>query len=176
MNEIASRLLTEIKKSHFWISSILPEDYWVLYRMMVEFAAYLGRSGSVFVNPQDLEKLLSQKVFTGAFLWHSDSPHPAGYALYFPKTHSFSGRTILWVEDVYVRPQFRQRGAGRFFMISLAEEALIRGWGGLEFEVARSNASAISFYKKLGALEQESMALCSWDEDDITDFVESLPK
>jgi GNAT superfamily N-acetyltransferase len=82
---------------------------------------------------------------------------PAGYALFFATFSSFVGRPGLFVEDVFVRPRFRRQGIGKEFFRRLAQRAVERNYGRMEFSVLDWNKPALDFYKSLGAV-----ALTDW--------------
>jgi GNAT superfamily N-acetyltransferase len=74
-----------------------------------------------------------------------------GFALYFFTYSTFMGRPTLYLEDLFVLPDERGRGAGRALLRALARIALRRGCGRLEWAVLDWNAPAIRFYQRLGA-------------------------
>jgi GNAT superfamily N-acetyltransferase len=76
---------------------------------------------------------------------------PAGFALFFHNYSTFLGRPGIFLEDLFVRPEFRGRGVGRALLGRLAAIATSRGCGRLEWAVLDWNESAIGFYRKLGA-------------------------
>jgi len=76
---------------------------------------------------------------------------PAGYAFYFETYSSFLARPTLYLEDIFVRPEFRGRKAGIALFRFLAREALDRGCGRMEWVVLDWNHPAIDFYGRLGA-------------------------
>jgi len=76
---------------------------------------------------------------------------PAGFALFFPNFSTFLGRPGLYLEDLFVRPEYRGRGYGRALLIHLARLAVERGCGRFEWSVLDWNEQAIGFYKALGA-------------------------
>lgn len=75
----------------------------------------------------------------------------AGFALFFPNFSTFLGRPGLYLEDLFVRPEFRGRGYGRALLIHLARLAVERGCGRFEWSVLDWNEQAIGFYRALGA-------------------------
>jgi len=81
----------------------------------------------------------------------------AGFALFFHNYSTFLGRPGIFLEDLFVRPDARGRGAGRALISRLAAIAVERGCGRLEWAVLDWNESAIGFYRKLGAT-----ALSDW--------------
>jgi GNAT superfamily N-acetyltransferase len=76
---------------------------------------------------------------------------PAAFALFFHNFSTFLGRRGLYLEDLFVRPQFRGRGYGRALLVHLARIAVDRGCGRFEWAVLDWNAAAIGFYESLGA-------------------------
>ena len=75
----------------------------------------------------------------------------AGFALYFHNFSTFLAKPGIYLEDLYVRPQFRGQGCGEALLKHLARTALARGCGRLEWAVLDWNQRAIDFYKSLGA-------------------------
>jgi GNAT superfamily N-acetyltransferase len=76
---------------------------------------------------------------------------PAGFALFFHNFSTFLGRRGLYLEDLFVRPQYRGLGLGKRLMIHLAKLATERGCGRFEWSVLDWNEPAIRFYRSLGA-------------------------
>ena len=76
---------------------------------------------------------------------------PVGFALYFFTFSTFLGRPTLYLEDLFVLPAERGRGAGRALLGELARIAVRRGCGRMEWAVLDWNAPSIRFYRKLGA-------------------------
>jgi GNAT superfamily N-acetyltransferase len=75
----------------------------------------------------------------------------AGYAICFPIYSTFQG-PALFLEDVYVRPQYRDKGIGKALIGEVAAMALREACGTLRWEVLAWNQPAIDFYKRLGAI------------------------
>jgi GNAT superfamily N-acetyltransferase len=76
---------------------------------------------------------------------------PIGFALYFFTYSTFVGRPTLYLEDLFVLPEERGRGAGRALLAELARIAVRRGCGRLEWAVLDWNEKAFRFYRRLGA-------------------------
>ena len=76
---------------------------------------------------------------------------PAGFALFFPNFSTFLGKPGLYLEDLFVRPEYRRQGLGLALMKRLAQIAVERGRGRFEWSVLDWNEPAIGFYESLGA-------------------------
>ena len=77
---------------------------------------------------------------------------PAGFALWFRNYSTFLARPGIYLEDLFVFPAFRGCGIGRRLLEHLAEIAVSRGYGRLEWAVLDWNVDAIRFYESLGAV------------------------
>jgi len=80
---------------------------------------------------------------------------PAGFALYFHNYSTFLGKPGLYLEDLYVEPAARKHGVGRALLRHLAQLALDRGCGRLEWAALDWNRLAIDFYLGLGAVAMD---------------------
>jgi len=86
---------------------------------------------------------------------------PAGYAMFFHCYSSFEGRAAIYLEDVYVRTQYRGKGIGKAVIGYLAEMAAKDSLCGVRWQVLDWNAPAIEFYRRLGAQLQEDRKVFS---------------
>lgn len=84
-------------------------------------------------------------------LMAEDRGRAIGYAIYLFTYSSFLARPTLYLEDVFVLPEARGRGAGKAFFKALRREAAREGCGRMEWVVLRWNKPAIKFYDSLGA-------------------------
>lgn len=75
----------------------------------------------------------------------------AGYALFFEFYSTFQGRTGLFLDDIFVRPQFRKKGIGQALLAHVARVAWEESYFCVRWEVLNWNTPAIEFYKRLGA-------------------------
>ncbi len=75
----------------------------------------------------------------------------AGFAVYFHNFSTFAGRRGMYLEDLFVFPQFRRKGLGRKLLAYVARAAVERDCGRFEWAALDWNEAAISFYTRLGA-------------------------
>jgi GNAT superfamily N-acetyltransferase len=81
--------------------------------------------------------------------WRGDTP--LGFALYYYNFSTFLARPGLYLEDLYVRPEHRGQGVGEALLKHLAQIAVQRGCGRMEWSVLNWNRRAIEFYERMGA-------------------------
>ena len=84
----------------------------------------------------------------------------AGFALFFHNYSTFLGQPGIYLEDLYVVPEWRGHGLGRRLLTHLAQLALERHCGRLEWSVLDWNEPAIGFYRKLGARLMDDWSIC----------------
>ena len=80
-----------------------------------------------------------------------DDETAVGYAIFFPHFSTFRGQRGFFLEDIYIREDFRGRGVGEMMLKHIANLAKSRGFERIDFQVLEWNAPAIGFYEKLGA-------------------------
>jgi len=84
---------------------------------------------------------------------------PAGFALFFHNYSTFLAQRGLYLEDLFVKPEFRGHGVGRALLERLAAIAIERNCGRFEWTVLDWNQPAIGFYRKLGAVPLEDWTI-----------------
>jgi GNAT superfamily N-acetyltransferase len=102
------------------------------------------------------DMILSSEPRTHVLIAYCDN-QPAGFALWFHNYSTFLARRGLYLEDLFVLPEWRGRGVGRSLLTHLARIAVSRRCGRMEWSVLNWNEPAIAFYQKLGA-----EALADW--------------
>lgn len=80
-----------------------------------------------------------------------DGGKPVGYALYFPCFASFRGERGMYLEDIYIDPEYRRHSVGIAMLRRIAAEAAARGFERIDFLVLDWNEPALGFYLKHGA-------------------------
>lgn len=83
-----------------------------------------------------------------------DDGREVGFALFFHNFSTFLGRAGIYLEDLYVKPEYRGKGYGKGLIKTLAEIATERGCGRLEWACLDWNRPSIDFYLSLGAVPQ----------------------
>jgi len=125
-------------------------DVPLLKTLICELAAYEQELDSVAIQESDLERDgFGEDPKFQALIAEWDA-QPAGYALFFDFYSTWTGRH-LFLEDLFVRPEFRSHGIGRAMLATVAKIARAAGCSAMRWEVLGWNQSAISFYRSVGA-------------------------
>ena len=138
----------------FTISAAGPPDLPDVHALIAGLADYEGLTGICVATQDDLARaLFGERCCAEALIARLDgnSPVAAGFALFFHTYSTFLGRRTLWLEDLFVRPEYRRNGLGRQLLQALAALAVERDCGRFEWAVLDWNVSAIDFYESLGA-------------------------
>ena len=134
------------------IRSCRPSDAERLVDLVRELAVYEKLEAEAQASPDDFRThLFGPRPSAEAFVAEVDG-RVVGFALIFATFSTFRGQPGMYLEDLFVRPEYRGRGIGRALLATLARLAVERGCGRLEWAVLDWNAPSIGFYRALGAL------------------------
>jgi GNAT superfamily N-acetyltransferase len=142
----------------FRIEPATERDVPLLLRFIKGLAEYERLGHAVTATEATLRESLFVKRAAEAVIGYIDD-EPAGFALYFQTFSTFLGLPGMYLEDIFVEPKWRRRGLGEALLAHLARLAVERGYGRLEWSVLQWNASAISFYQKLGAQPMDEWSI-----------------
>ena len=130
------------------------EDVPVILRFIKELAEYEKMGNEVVADEKLLEEwIFDRKKAEVIFVLHEDKP--VGFALFFHNFSTFLGRAGIFLEDLYVSPEYRKLGYGKELLVNLAKIAKERGCGRLEWNCLDWNTPSIGFYKSLGAVPMD---------------------
>lgn len=133
------------------IRAATGRDVPTILRLIKALAKYEKLADQAVATPALLRKHLFGKNPIAEVLLALDSKRPVGMALFFRNYSTFLGRPGIYLEDLYVDPEFRGRGHGKQLLQAIARLAVKRGYGRFEWSVLDWNSPAIEFYKSLGA-------------------------
>jgi GNAT superfamily N-acetyltransferase len=141
------------------IRPAIPSDVPSLLAFIRELAEYERLTHMVEITDELLRQaLFGERPAAEALVAEIDG-EAVGWALFFTNFSTFKGLPGFYIEDIYVRPQFRGRGAGKALLKSVAEMAVERGYGRVEWAVLDWNTPSIEFYKSLGATPLEEWTM-----------------
>jgi GNAT superfamily N-acetyltransferase len=154
------------------IRAATVEDVALLKMLIRELAEYEHKLDKVSITESDLVRDgfgPRPKFRTLIAEWNGET---AGYALFFDFYSTWQGRQ-LFLEDLFVRPEFRGRKIGKRLLAAVGRIAERDGCHGMRWEVLDWNHSAVEFYKSLGADFLDDWRLILLKEEDLRRLAES---
>jgi GNAT superfamily N-acetyltransferase len=135
----------------FRIVAATEHDVPLILRLIKGLAEYEKLSHEVAATEEQLRRTLFGPRPAAEVVIGYAGDEPAGFALFFSNYSTFLGKPGLYLEDLFVLPEWRAHGLGKRLLAHLATLAVERGCGRFEWSVLDWNEPAIGFYKKLGA-------------------------
>ncbi len=127
------------------------EDVPLIAELIRGLARYEKLEHEVVMTEEKLtEGLFGERRYAETLIAENAGEH-VGFALFFHNFSTFLAQPGIYLEDLYVVPEHRGRGVGRALLERLAQVAVDRGCGRLEWAVLDWNKDAITFYERLGA-------------------------
>ncbi|WP_058909752.1 GNAT family N-acetyltransferase [Entomohabitans teleogrylli] len=149
-----------------------PEDAAAIYDMIYELAVYEKAPEEVVTTPDEIrETLFGAGSKTEALICEIEDKI-VGYAVFFTSYSTWLGRNGIYMEDLYISPAYRGNGAGRAMLKNIAQCAVERQCGRLEWSVLDWNQPAIDFYRSIGALPQSEWVRYRLDGEALLKFAE----
>ncbi len=127
-----------------------PQDTALILRFIRALADYERLLDQVAATEDILGEWLFERKMAEV-LFALDGEREVGFALFFHNFSTFQGRAGLYLEDLFVLPDYRGRGYGRGLIVRLAQIAMERGCGRFEWSCLDWNRPSIDFYLSLGA-------------------------
>lgn len=157
------------KQGELEIRSTTPENVPLILDFIKGIAEYEKLSHEVVATEETLhDSLFGDKPCAECLLAFLGEA-PVAYAIYFHNFSTFIGRRGMYLEDLFVKPEYRARGIGKKLLVHLAGLAKERKCGRLEWMAIDWNEPAINFYKHLGAAMKDEWELFRLDEAGIAD-------
>lgn len=157
------------------IRAATVEDVPLLAAMIREFAAFERLEAEVTITAE----ILARDGFGTPPRFRALIPEwdgkTAGYAIFFNFYSSFQGPG-LFLEDIFVREEFRGKGIGKVLMAEVASIALREGFWAMRWEVLSWNQPAIDFYKRLGATFLHDWMEVRLEDDGLRRLAEGAAK
>ena len=128
-----------------------PGEAGLVLSFVRELAEYEKLLHEMEATEADIDAALfgaNPRLFCEIAEWDGE---PVGFAVWFVNFSTFSGRSGIYLEDLFVRPALRGKGIGKALLVHLARECVANGWSRLQWSVLDWNTPSIEFYKSLGA-------------------------
>jgi GNAT superfamily N-acetyltransferase len=136
---------------HVRLQPATDRDVGIILRFIRELAAYEQIAHEVTATEEVLRESLFGSHPAAEVVIAYAGDEPAGFAVYFHTFSTFLGRRGLYLEDLFVVPQWRGLGLGRRLLAYVARIAVERGCGRMEWSVLDWNEMALGVYRKIGA-------------------------
>lgn len=140
-----------------------PNDLPVILELIRALAVYERLEHECVATIDRLRATLFGPIPAAEVLLAEQGGESVGFALFFPNYSTFLAQPGIWLEDLFVRPEWRGHGVGRALLARIAQLAVERGCGRLEWYVLDWNSPALGFYQRLGAI-----ALGDWTTHRLT--------
>ena len=128
-----------------------------LVRELAEYEKLLHEVEATEAMIADALFCVSPRLFCDIAEWNGEV---AGFAVWFINFSTFSGRSGIYLEDLFVRPALRGKRIGKALLSHLAKECVANNWSRLQWSVLDWNAPSIAFYKSLGATLLDEWTIC----------------
>ena len=147
------------------------KDVPLILQFIKEIAAYEKMSDQVIADETTLETWIFDKEKAEVFFVLEEGKE-VGFALYFHNFSTFVGRGGIYLEDVYILPEYRGKGYGKAILKKLAAIAVERGCGRMEWVCLDWNQPSVDFYLSLGAQPMSDWTLYRLTGDALAQLAE----
>lgn len=130
------------------------QDVQIILQFIKELAEYEHMLDEVIADEKILEEWIFDKQ-KAEVIFALEGDKEVGFALFFHNFSTFLGRAGVYLEDLFVRPEYRGKGYGKGLLTKLAQIAVERGCGRLEWSCLDWNKPSIDFYRSMGAVPMD---------------------
>jgi GNAT superfamily N-acetyltransferase len=161
------------------ITAATPADVPILFELVQALAAYEKLTHEVTGTPEALAKsLFGPRPYAEALVARVEAESETrgvGFALFFHNFSTFLMQPGIYLEDLFVLPDYRGLGIGKALLQRLGQLAVERNCGRLEWMVLDWNEPAIQFYKRMGAQLKTEWQLCRVTGEALETLAEQVP-
>lgn len=162
--------------ANFKIRKALPEDTALILQMIRELADFEQLLDQVVADEKTLQMSLFSDPKGPEVLIAEENHQPVGFVLFFHNFSTFLGRKGIYIEDLYVRSEYRGKGYGELILKEICKLAKKRNCGRVEWWVLDWNERAINFYKKIGAVPMSEWTVFRLTESGMEGLLTAPPK
>lgn len=147
----------------FTIRPATRDDAALILSFIQALADYENLTHEVTATEESLQATLFGEHPGAETLLAFENETPVGFALFFPNYSTFLGKPGIYLEDLFVKPEYRKHGYGKALLLRLARIAVERNCGRFEWAVLDWNRPSIEFYRSLGARPMEDWSIFRLD-------------
>ncbi len=159
--------------SKFKLRETSREDTGLIFKFIKELAIYEKMLDEVVGTEELLEDHIFNKKRVEVLIAEEDDK-PIGFCLYFYNFSTFQGRSGIYLEDIYILPEYRGKGYGKIIFKELAKIAIERNCGRMEWSCLDWNKPSIDFYTKLGAVPMDEWTVYRLTGDNLNNVAEGV--
>lgn len=145
------------------------KDIELVFDFIKELAEYENLSEECVVTKEILFDSLFIRHQAEAVIGEYEG-NPVGFALFYESFSTFLGNANIYLEDIFIRPEFRNKGIGKRFFSYLANLCLERGYQRLEWACLDWNEPSLTFYEKMGAKQLREWILHRVDGQNLNEL------
>jgi len=152
-------------------------DVGTILQLIRELAEYEKLGHEVVATEKILNKTMFGRRKYGECLIAEADGKPVGFALFYPRVSTFHGKPYMWVEDIFVKPQYRGGGIGAELFAQLSQIAQKRDYPRIEWWVLDWNKASIEFYHRtLKAVPQTDWTVQRMDRPQIVEMAAKVTR
>ena len=155
----------------FEIRPATKDDTELILDFIRGLAEYEQLLDEVVATPEILSEWIFEKEKAEVLIGELEGK-PVAFALFFHNFSTFLGRAGIYLEDLYVRPEARSKGVGKAMFRHIAQLAVERGCGRLEWWCLDWNKDSIAFYESFGAEAMSDWTVYRLSGDTLTTFAQ----
>jgi len=152
------------------IKEITQTDIPTLLELIKDLAKYEHLLDQVSANENLLTQWIIKEKKANALLLEYNHTI-VGFGLYFNNFSTFLGKPGIYLEDLYIKEEYRNKGFGKQVFTYLANECIQKGYGRLEWSVLDWNEPSIQFYQKLGAVPMSDWTTYRLTESELKKLI-----
>ncbi len=156
---------------NYRIREATEEDFPAVLSLIRELAEYEKASGQV---TNSVEQMKREKDYFMCYVAENDKKEIIGMALFYFVYYTWVGKS-LYLDDIYVRKDFRKNRVGSTLMRKVFEVAEAENCKRIRWQVLDWNEPAIEMYKSIGAVIEDEWLNCTFDAEGITNFLKTRP-
>ena len=160
----------DTKIKGFRLRNSVNEDVDLILSLIKEMAIYENMLNEVIATKESIMESIFEKKQAEAMIAEFNGK-PIGYVLYFFNYSTFVGRSGFYLEDIYIKKEYRGMGLGKEIFKVISKIAHENGCKRMEWSCLNWNAPSIKFYKSLGAIPMDEWTVYRLTEDNIKSII-----
>ena len=159
--------------TNFKVRYATKDDINIIFDYIKKLAEYEHLLNEVKATQQELTESIFERHRAETLIAEYNGS-PVGFALYFYNYSTFLGKANMYLEDLFIDEEYRNRGFGKAIFAVLAKICIQQGCGRLDWSVLNWNTPSIEFYKRLGARPIDDWTVYRLDEEKLKNLSQHI--